>query len=38
MLHAKTIGFIHPTTNEYLEFDSKLPDEFIEILDKYKGE
>lgn len=38
MLHAKTIGFIHPKTNEYLEFDSELPKEFIEILDKYKNE
>lgn len=38
MLHAKTIGFIHPTTNEYLEFDSELPSEFIEILEKYKEE
>ena len=27
-LHAKTIGFIHPTTNEYMEFDSELPDFF----------
>lgn len=28
-LHAKTIGFIHPTTGEYMEFDSELPDFFI---------
>ena len=27
-LHAKVIGFKHPTTNEYLEFDSDLPDNF----------
>lgn len=38
MLHAKTIGFIHPTTNEYLEFDSNVPLEFLEILNKYKEE
>lgn len=38
MLHAKTIGFIHPTTNEYLEFNCEVPSEFLEILKKYKEE
>ena len=38
-LHAKIIGFNHPRTNEYLEFDSELPDNFKEILEKLrKGE
>ena len=38
-LHAKVIGFKHPKTNEYLEFDSDLPDNFKEILEKLrKGE
>lgn len=31
-LHARTIGFIHPTTKKYMEFDSKLPECFINIL------
>ena len=34
-LHAKTIGFIHPSTQEYMEFDTQLPDyfqHFLEIL------
>lgn len=31
-LHAKTLGFIHPTTKEYVEFDSELPDYFINLL------
>ena len=31
-LHAKKIGFIHPRTNEYLEFDSALPDYFESFL------
>ena len=31
-LHAKKIGFIHPRTNEYLEFDSALPDYFEGFL------
>lgn len=35
-LHAGKIGFIHPITNEYLEFSSKLPDYFIKICNKYK--
>ena len=28
----KYLGFIHPTTNEFVEFDSKLPDYFENIL------
>ena len=37
MLHAKTIGFIHPITKEYLEFTSNPPKRFEEILDNYKN-
>lgn len=37
-LHAKTIGFIHPTTNEYMEFTSELPSCFTNILNKFKEE
>lgn len=33
-LHAKKIGFIHPVTGAYLEFDSPLPEYFTEILRK----
>ena len=32
-LHAKTIGFVHPTTNKFMEFDSELPDYFKEFMD-----
>ena len=32
-LHAKTLGFIHPKTEEYMEFDSELPTYFTEYLD-----
>lgn len=35
-LHAKKIGFVHPITGEYMEFDSELPDYFKEILRKVK--
>lgn len=33
MLHAKVLGFIHPSTKKYVEFESSLPDEFEHILD-----
>lgn len=33
-LHAKKIGFVHPVTGAYLEFDSPLPAYFTEILRK----
>jgi 23S rRNA pseudouridine1911/1915/1917 synthase len=36
-LHAKKIGFIHPTTHENVSFDSELPDYFVELLKKCKG-
>ncbi len=32
-LHAKTLGFIHPKTKKYIEFDSELPTYFQEYLD-----
>ena len=32
LLHAKTIGFIHPSTGEAMEFDSDIPDYFKKIL------
>lgn len=32
-LHAKTLGFVHPTTGKYMEFDSELPVEFQEMLE-----
>lgn len=36
MLHAKTLGFVHPATKEYMEFDSELPRYFTTIIDKLK--
>ncbi len=33
-LHARKIGFIHPSTEEYMEFSSDLPDYFTAILNK----
>lgn len=37
-LHAKELGFIHPTTKKYMCFTSELPKEFINILNKFKEE
>ncbi len=36
MLHAKILGFKHPTTKEYMEFESPLPEEFENILSKLR--
>ncbi len=34
-LHAKTLGFIHPRTLKYMEFESELPECFQNILNKF---
>ena len=31
-LHAKKVGFVHPITNKYLEFESELPEYFVKFL------
>lgn len=31
-LHAKTIGFVHPTTKKWMEFDSELPEYFVNFM------
>lgn len=33
MLHAKKLGFIHPSTNKYMEFDSELPEYFKKVIE-----
>ena len=33
-LHAKTIGFVHPRTKEYMEFTSELPEYFTDFLNE----
>ena len=35
-LHAKELGFIHPTTHKFMKFDSDLPNCFINILNKFE--
>lgn len=36
-LHAKTLGFLHPTSGEWLSFDSELPEYFEILLRKCRG-
>ena len=31
-LHAKVLGFLHPTTGNYIEVDAPLPDYFLHLL------
>lgn len=35
-LHAGVVGFIHPRTEEYLEFEAPLPEEFKTLLEEMK--
>jgi len=35
-LHAKTLGFIHPATKKFIQFDSELPDDFKGVMEKWE--
>jgi 23S rRNA pseudouridine1911/1915/1917 synthase len=35
-LHARTLGFYHPHTNEFVRFDSPLPEDFQMLLEKLR--
>jgi 23S rRNA pseudouridine1911/1915/1917 synthase len=36
-LHAKEIGFTHPATGEWMQFDSELPDDMKEVVRKWEN-
>lgn len=36
-LHAKTLGFIHPTTKEYMRFDTELPKDMTDCIEKWRN-
>ncbi len=36
-LHAKTLGFVHPGTGKFMQFDSELPNDFQSVLEKWEG-
>ena len=35
-LHAKTLGFVHPSTHKFMSFDSPLPEDMTRLLDKWR--
>jgi len=36
-LHAKTLGFEHPITKKYLSFNSEIPDDMMQCLEKWRN-
>ncbi|MCX7922962.1 MAG: RluA family pseudouridine synthase [Clostridia bacterium] len=38
VLHAKTLGFVHPATSEYVEFESEIPEYFNILLEQLRNE
>jgi 23S rRNA pseudouridine1911/1915/1917 synthase len=36
-LHAKTLGFVHPSTEKELHFDTELPDDMRLVIEKWRG-
>ena len=35
-LHAKTLGFVHPTTGEEMFFDSEIPSDMQQLIDRWR--
>ncbi|MFM7017646.1 RluA family pseudouridine synthase [Flavobacterium sp.] len=35
-LHAKTLGFVHPTTGKYMLFDTKIPKDMADCIEKWR--
>lgn len=35
-LHAKTLGFHHPVTGKWMQFDSELPSGYLQLLEKWE--
>ena len=36
-LHAKSLGFLHPTTKKFVHFDSDVPEDFQRVLEKWRN-
>lgn len=36
-LHAKSLGFIHPTTKEYMHFETELPNDMSTVIEKWRN-
>ncbi|MGE5615125.1 MAG: RluA family pseudouridine synthase [Bacillota bacterium] len=37
-LHARVLGFVHPSTGKYVEFEADPPEEFMELVEKLRAE
>jgi len=37
VLHAGVLGFIHPTTDEYMEFEAPLPVDYVQLLEELRN-
>ena len=35
-LHARTLGFVHPTSGEFLRFTSEIPEEITSCIEKWR--
>jgi 23S rRNA pseudouridine1911/1915/1917 synthase len=35
-LHAKTLGFIHPVTHQQMDFDSEIPEDMTNLINKWR--
>jgi len=36
-LHAKTLGFVHPRTGEFMHFESELPEDMQQLIEKWRN-
>jgi 23S rRNA pseudouridine1911/1915/1917 synthase len=36
-LHAKTLGFVHPSTGEFMQFDSEVPSDMTGLIEKWRN-
>ena len=36
VLHARTLGFVHPTTGQQMDFTSEWPEDMAALIDKWR--
>jgi 23S rRNA pseudouridine1911/1915/1917 synthase len=36
-LHAKTLGFVHPATGQQMDFDSPIPPDMTELIERWRN-
>ena len=36
-LHARTLGFVHPTTKRWVQFESSIPEDMMKLLEKWRN-